>query len=139
MKASNNSEFQKNNFTPKYDIDIIKMSEFLNDHLIDLKSELDDNNFGKKEETEDYDYLEIVKDYKKEKILENTLFFYMGKEFQKNPSEIIKGTKNKLKKNYLNEKYKISYRINPITQCHINFSDDEVSNNHSDIDIYLEN
>ena len=122
--------------------DVMKISQFLNDHIKNLGQDLNESaeiRFGIKEEDNDLNYLEVVKDFKKEKLMDNYTFFYNGKEFTASLPQKAK-KEHKFTKNILIEKNKATYRINPITKCQINFSDDENSdfNNYSDIDIYLD-
>lgn len=122
--------------------DVMKMSEFLNDHIKNLEQDLHQSaeiRFGNKDEEKDFNYLNLIEDFKKEKLLDNNIFFYNGKEFIKSqPEKSKKGIK--LKSNIAAEKNTAVYRINPITKCQINFSDDENTdvNHNSDIDVYLE-
>ena len=73
---------------------------------------------------------------KKKKLAENTLFFYNGKEYEKFQPNHAK-LKNKMKNNNNSVKIKIISRKNPITKNKIDFSDDEIFSNPSDIDDYL--
>jgi hypothetical protein len=135
-----NLEKDKQSFSPLYDI--MKMSEFLNHHTKNLEQDLNETveiRFGNNEEEKDLNYLEVIKEFKKEKRLDNYMFFYNGKEFVRNPPEKVKKGIQFKQNNNLAEKNTAAYRVNPITKCKINFSDDENSdvNHNSDIDIYL--
>ncbi len=119
--------------------DVMRMSEFLNVHVKNITQESDKKEIRFGNEVKDYNYLELVEDLNREKILDNPKFFYNGKEFANiKPQKAKKGIKfNNI---FLAENNTAVNRINPITKCVINFSDDENSdiNHNSDIDLYFE-
>lgn len=140
---SKQKEKEKQDFSPLYDI--MKMSEFLNEHIKNLDQDFQNESkeirhVNSKQEENDSKLLDVIKDFKREKLLDNEVFFYNGKEFIKNNNKQKVQKRIKSMKNNFAEKHIIAYNLNPITKCQIDFSDDENSdmNHNSDIDIYLE-
>lgn len=134
-------DIQKNDKEESDEIyDILRMSEFMNEHLRDLKYvTLKDGEKGMNEKNAEinYDHLEMIKDFRREKLLDNNLFFYNGKDFKKAENqEIFKADKSNTNVN--TAKNLLFFNLNPITKCRIDYSDDEVEKNNSDIDIYLD-